>query len=184
MNSNLTSRPRTAIRLAALVAAAALAAGLALPATAMPDGHGHGHGQGHEGGHGGFGLPMLGGPGSIDRMLDSVNASAEQRTQLQQIAAAAAADMKAQREAGRALRAQVQQLFTQPALDARAAESLRQQMLAQQDQASKRTMQTMLDISRVLTLQQRQQLAERFGQRSAMMERHRSERESLDKAPR
>jgi periplasmic protein CpxP/Spy len=176
MNPTFHSRPRSASRLAALAAVAALAVGLALPATAMPGGHGH------EGGPGGFGLPMLGGPGGIDKMLDSVNASAEQRTQIQQIAAAAATDMKAQQEAGRALRAQVQQLFTQPTLDARAAEALRQQMLAQQDQASKRMMQTVLDVSRVLTLEQRQQLAERASQRTAMMERHRAERGAHDKA--
>ncbi len=181
-----SSRPRGASRLVALAAIAALAAGLALPAAAMPGGHEHGqrHGQGHGQGHGAgaFGLPMLAGPGGIDKMLDSVNASAEQRTQIQQIAAAAATDMKAQHEAGRALRAQVQQLFTQPTLDARAAEALRQQMLAQQDQASKRMMQTVLDVSRVLTLEQRQQLAERASQRTAMMERHRAERGAPDKA--
>ena len=177
-----SSRPRGASRLVALAAIAALAVGLALPAAAMPGGHEHGqgHGQGH--GAGAFGLPMLAGPGGIDKMLDSVNASAEQRTQIQQIAAAAATDMKAQHEAGRALRAQVQQLFTQPTLDARAAEALRQQMLAQQDQASKRMMQTVLDVSRVLTLEQRQQLAERASQRTAMMERHRAERGAHDKA--
>jgi Spy/CpxP family protein refolding chaperone len=180
MNPNRTSRPRGASRLAALAAVAALAAGLALPAAAMPSGHGHGHGQGQ--GMSAFGLPMLGGPASIDKMLDSVNATAEQRTQIQQIAAAAATDMKAQHEAGRALRAQVQQLFTQPTLDARAAEALRQQMLAQQDQASKRMMQTVLEVSRVLTLEQRQQLAERANQRMAMMERQRGERGSRDKA--
>jgi Spy/CpxP family protein refolding chaperone len=182
MNTNTTSRPRGASRLAALAAVAALAAGLALPAVAMPGGHGHGEGRGQ--GPGAFGLPMLAGPGGIDKMLDSVNASAEQRTQIQQIAAAAAADMKAQQEAGRALRAQVRELFTQPTLDARAAEVLRQQMLAQHDQASKRMMQTVLDVSRVLTLEQRQQLAERIGQRTAMMERHRGERAAQDKAPR
>lgn len=176
MNPNRTSRPRGASRLAALAAVAALAAGLALPAAAMPGGHGQGQGMGA------FGLPMLGGPAGIDKMLDSVNATPEQRTQIQQIAAAAATDMKAQHEAGRALRAQVQQLFTQPTLDARAAEALRQQMLAQQDQASKRMMQTVLDVSRVLTLEQRQQLAERANQRMAMMERHRGERGALEKA--
>lgn len=178
MNPNRIARPRGASRLIALAAIAALSAGLALPAAAMPGGQGHGQGQGMSA----FGLPMLGGPASIDKMLDSVNATAEQRTQIQQIAAAAATDMKAQHEAGRALRAQAQQLFTQPTLDARAAEALRQQMLAQQDEASKRMMQTVLDVSRVLTLEQRQQLAERAGQRMAMMERHRSERGARDKA--
>jgi Spy/CpxP family protein refolding chaperone len=82
----------------------------------------------------------------------------------------------------RQLRAQLQQWFAQPTSDARAGETLRQQMLAQQDQASKRMMQTVLDVSRVLTLEQRRQLAERAGQRTAMMERHRSERESMGKA--
>jgi Spy/CpxP family protein refolding chaperone len=174
MNPQTKPSTRVPSRLAALATVAALAAGLALPAAAMPGGHGHGRDAGA------FGMPMLGGPASIDRMLDSVNASAEQRTQIQQIAAAAAADMKAQRDAGRALREQAQQLFTQPAIDAGAAETLRQQMLAQQDQASRRMMQTVLDVSRVLTLEQRRQLADRAAQRSAMMERHRSERESMD----
>jgi protein CpxP len=169
---------RGASRLAALTAMAVVATGLSLPATAMPGSPGFGH----DAAAGGFGLPMFGGPGSIEKMLDSVNASAEQRAQIQQIAAAASADMKAQREAGRALRAQLQQWFAQPTSDARAGETLRQQMLAQQDQASKRMMQTVLDVSRVLTLEQRRQLAERAGQRTAMMERHRSERESMGKA--
>ena len=40
----------------------------------------------------------------IDHMLDGLNASDAQRGQIKQIAAAAAADLKAQREAGRALR--------------------------------------------------------------------------------
>jgi Spy/CpxP family protein refolding chaperone len=182
MNPNRYSRPRGASRLVALAAVAALAAGLALPVAAMPGGQGHGQGHGQGQGMSGFGLPMLGGPRSIDKMLDGVNATAEQRTQIQQIAAAAATDMKAQHEAGRALRAQVQQLFTQPTLDAGAAEALRQQMLAHQDQASKRMMQTVLDVSRVLTPEQRQQLAERASQRTAMMERHRSERGARDKA--
>ncbi len=177
MNPNRTSAPRGASRLAALAAVAALAAGLALPAAAMPGGHGQGQGMSAA-----FGLPMLGGPRSIDKMLDGVNATPEQRTQIQQIAAAAAADMKARHEAGRALRAQAQQLFTQPTLDARAAETLRQQMLAQQDEASKRMMQTVLDVSRVLTLEQRQQLAERANQRMAMMERHAAERGGREKA--
>jgi periplasmic protein CpxP/Spy len=174
MNPNLNIRTGSTGRLAALAAVATLAVGLALPVAAMPGAPGHG----------GFGLPMLGGPSGIDKMLSSVNASADQRAQIQQITAAAAADMKAQRDAARELQAQIQQLFTQPTLDARTAETLRQQMLAQQDTASKRMMQVVLDVSRVLTLEQRKQLSERLSQRTAMMERHRGERESLDKATR
>ena len=73
-------------------------------------------------------------------------------------------------------------LFTQPTVDARAAEALRQQMLAQHDQASQRMLQTMLDVSRVLTPEQRKTLSDRMQQRRSMMERHRHERQSLDGA--
>lgn len=140
--------------------------------------------QGRHGPHGegGFmGGPMMMGRG-LDRMLDSVNASDAQRTQIKQIAQAAAADLKAQHEAGRALHEQAMTLFTQPTVDANAAEALRQQMLAQHDQASKRMLQAMLDVSRVLTPEQRQQLAQKMKQRHEMMQRHMQERRQLDSA--
>ena len=124
--------------------------------------------------HGGMmGGPMLGGP-HAERLLDAVNATADQRTQIKQIMDSARADMKAQREAGRALHDQMRQLFTQPTVDARAAETLRQQQLAQHDAASKRMAQAMVEASRVLTPEQRAKtLAERMaGQRRSMMERH------------
>jgi Spy/CpxP family protein refolding chaperone len=76
----------------------------------------------------------------------------------------------------------MQALFTQPTVDANAAESLRQQMLARHDAASKRMMQAMLDVSRVLTPEQRQQLAQHMKQRRDMMERHMKERRQLDGA--
>jgi Spy/CpxP family protein refolding chaperone len=135
---------------------------------------------GHEGGmHGGPGIGMLAGRG-LDRMLDSVNASAEQRSQIKSIAEAAKADMQAQREAGKGMREQMMTLFTQPTVDANAVETLRAQMLQQHDQASRRITQAMLDVSRVLTPEQRQQLAERAAQRRSMMERHRNERRSIE----
>jgi Spy/CpxP family protein refolding chaperone len=71
-------------------------------------------------------------------------------------------------------------VFTAPTVDANAAEQLRQQMLAQHDQASKRMLQAMLDISRVLTPEQRQQLAQKMKQRHEMMERHMRERQQLE----
>lgn len=131
------------------------------------------------GGHGMFMGPPLMGRG-LDHLLDGVNATDAQRTQIKQIAAAAAADLKAQREAGKALHEQALTLFTQPTVDANAAEALRQQMLARHDQASKRMLQAMLDISRVLTPEQRQQLAQKMKQRHEMMQRHMRERQQLD----
>ena len=190
---NFTQRP---LHLLAATFFVALAATVAQPAAAQPMGGpgmmGHrdgGHGKmDHRGGGAGMGMGMgmmgMDAPHMIDRMLDAVNASPEQRAQIKQITQAAQTDMRTQRDAGRKLHEQGQALFTQPAVDARAAEALRQQMLAQHDQASKRKLQTMLDVSRVLTPEQRKTLAERMAQRRSMMERHRSERESIDKAPR
>jgi Spy/CpxP family protein refolding chaperone len=165
----------TPLRLLAATAAIAMAAFAMQPATAAP--------HGERGGPGGaFG--MMGGPKMVERMLDTVNASADQRAQIKQILEASRTDMRAQHEAGRKLREDTLAIFTQPNVDARAAEALRQQMLAQHDQASKRMLQTMLDVSRVLTPEQRKTLADRMAQRRAMMERHRAEREGADKAPR
>jgi periplasmic protein CpxP/Spy len=44
---------------------------------------------------------------------------------------------------------------------------------------SKRMLQAQLDVARVLSPEQRKLMAERMNQHRAMMERHRSERESL-----
>jgi Spy/CpxP family protein refolding chaperone len=129
--------------------------------------------------HGGAEMGM--GPGlfmagpRLDRMLDSVNATDAQRAQIKQIAQAAAADLKAQHQAGSSLHDQMQQLFTQPTVDANAVEALRQQMLAQHDQASKRVMQAMLDISRVLSPEQRTQLVQKMQERRAKMQQRMQE---------
>lgn len=177
--------PRTALnRVVAVPArhlALTMALGLALAGGAMQSAQAAPGSPGMHAEHGGPGGMGMANPRRIDRMLDSVNATADQRTQIQAIVKAAQADMLSQRQQGRALHQQSQALFAQPNVDARAAESLRQQMLAQHDQASKRTLQMMLDISRVLTPEQRAKVAERMNQRRTMMERHRSEREALDK---
>jgi Spy/CpxP family protein refolding chaperone len=76
----------------------------------------------------------------------------------------------------------MQALLAQPTVDARAAEALRQQASALHDQASKRVLQAMIDVSRVLTPEQRKTLADRAAQHRSMMERHRAEREALDKS--
>ena len=91
--------------------------------------------------------------------------------------------MKAQRTAGTGLHEQAMQLFMQPTVDATAVESLRQQMLLQHDQASRRISQAMIEISRVLTAEQRAQLGTQMKKRQEMMQRHMSERHSLEGAP-
>jgi periplasmic protein CpxP/Spy len=128
-----------------------------------------------------MGLPMHG--RMLERMLDSVNATADQRTQIAQITTAARTNGKAQWEAGRALHLQLTQLLTAPVVDANAVEALRQQMLQQHDAMSKNMMQTMVSIANVLTPDQRKTLADRLAQRRDMMQRHWQERQQLQGAP-
>jgi periplasmic protein CpxP/Spy len=123
------------------------------------DGAGMMHGMHHHGGmHGGM---MLGGRG-LERMLKDVNATDAQRAQIQKIADSARTDIKALHEGGAKFHDQGLAILTQPTVDAAAAEKLRQQMLAQHDQVSKRMLTTMLDISKVLTPEQRATLATRM----------------------
>lgn len=136
----------------------ALAIGSAASMTAFAHGHG--------------GHAMAGSQKHIARMLDSVNATEAQRTQVKQIVDAATADMKATREASKGLREQQMALFTQPTVDANAVEALRKQMLAEHDLSSQRMVQAMLEVSRVLTPEQRQKLAETMKARHEKMGRH------------
>lgn len=164
--------PRRSLQGLALGLVIALAGTASLTAWAQPH---HAHA-----GPGGAGMMLGGSPRHLDRMLDGVGASDAQRSQIRQIAEAAAKDLKAQREAGKALRERQVELFTQPNVDANAVEALRQQMLAQHDQTSRRMTQAMLDASRVLTPEQRVKLAERIKSRRDLMQRHQRERQQLE----
>jgi len=159
-----------------LAASVVLAMAGTVAVSAWADRGAGGHGGHRMGSHGMF----LGSPEhmarGIDRLLDGVDATDAQRTQIKAIVQQAAADLKGQRDAGRTLRDQAMQLFTAPAVDAAAAESLRQQMLAQHDTASRRTLQAMLEISGVLTPEQRATLAEKMKQRQAHMHKRMQER--------
>jgi periplasmic protein CpxP/Spy len=145
----------------------AISATVALSVWAAPGG---GH---HGGGFGGPGM-FMGSPDhvnrAVDHMLDGLNATDAQRAQIKQIVTQAAADLKGQRETTRALRDKAMQVFTAPSVDAAAAESVRQQMIAQHDAASRRTLQAMLDISGVLTPEQRAKIGEQMKQRQQRMQ--------------
>jgi Spy/CpxP family protein refolding chaperone len=161
------------------VAVVAAAGAFVVGASAAPsDGMmGGGHGMMmHGGGHG----PMSG--RMLERMLDRVDATAEQRAQIKTIVQTAMTEMQAQRGSRQAMREQAMALFTQPTVDARAAEELRVQQMARADAASKRMLQAMLDVSRVLTPEQRQRLAESMKQRHDMRQRHHRERQSPEPA--
>ena len=175
MNQIQTASRKGNLSLWLATAAVALAAGFSQ--TALADPHhgrgGHGMGEHGMGGHGmGQGRHMAG-------MLDAAKATPEQRAQIHKLMQDAHTEMKGQREAGKALHQQGQALFVQPNVDARAVETLRQQKMAMMDQASKRKTKLMLDISGVLTPEQRKTVADSMAQRRSMHERHQSEREAL-----
>lgn len=120
----------------------------------MHEGHGHRHGG-----------PGMGPGRHMERLLERVNATPEQRTQIRGIFEAAAADMRAQGDTRRQLHEQGLTLLSQPTIDAAAVERLRQQMVAQHDQASQRWSRAMVEAAGVLTPAQRTQLAELMRQR-------------------
>ena len=107
---------------------------------------------------------------AIDVMLDGLGATDAQRSQIKQIAIQTAADLKTQADAGRAMRDQGLQIFTAPTVDPAAAEQLRQQMLKQHDQMSRRITQGMLAVANVLTPEQRAKLGQRIRDREARMQ--------------
>lgn len=168
----------------AAIAAVAAAAAFAQPAPAQglsgaptaPHAMQHAmqHGGLHQGMHQGMGGHHLA------RMLDVVKASPDQRSQIKTIMDAAHAELKAQREAGRGLQQQMQAALAAPNIDARQVETLRSQISAGRDAASKRMTQAMVDAARVLTPEQRKTLAEQMAQRRSMLERHASERAAFD----
>ncbi len=168
------SRSARGVKAAVAGVVLALAAGAGVTAWAQgPHGGGHGrHMHAMHGMHGGGGM-FMGSPERIDRLLDGLNATEAQRTQIKQIARAAAQDLRAQRKEGRALRDQAAAIFTAPTVDAAAAESLRQQMLARHDASSRRITQAMLEASAVLTPEQRVKLGERIESRKQRMEERR-----------
>lgn len=166
---------------AAALSAALLAGGFAWlgPARAMPGHHGGPRADGAPG------MPMMmGSPRHLDRLLEDIGASADQRQQVRGILDAAASDLRAQRQSDRSLREQGLQLFQAPNVDAAAAEAWRRQAMARHDQASQRMLQAMLDVAKVLTSEQRRQLGERIAEWGAMASRHRGERAPAERSAR
>jgi len=140
---------------AVLLLAAALAAPLAQAQTAPAAGHAR---------HGAM---------QKARNLQAIGASAAQQSQIQAILKQARDDVRLQHQASGNLHQQLAQLLAAPAVDASAAESVRQKILAQQDSTSQRMLQARLQVAEVLTPEQRQKLlALNEQQRAKWQERH------------
>ena len=157
----------------AMAASVLVVAAAAAIQPAHAEDFGHGHGRAMAGPR--ADMMMFGGTPEhvarmVDHMLNGLSATDAQRAQIKQIAMAAAVDIKTQRDSARSLREKGMQIFTAPTVDAGAAEAVRQQMSAQLDMTSKRYLQAMLDVSNVLTPEQRARIGERMKQRQAQMQ--------------
>lgn len=140
--------------------------GAAPPHAAMMMGEGGGNGAG------GFGAGLPFGGRHLQHLLDEAKVSDVQRTQIQQIADKAQADLKPLFDEGRKLHEQGLAIWAAPTIDANAAEALRQQTLAHHDKVSRRMTQAMLDVGNVLTPEQRATVAAQIKKHHEAMSRH------------
>ncbi len=154
-----------AFRITPLLRVTTVAAALVVGGIAA---HAEGPGPGHHGGPGMMAPDGLFG-GHMGHVLDLVNATDAQRSQIEAIFKAARQDLAGQREAGRKLHEQMATLYTATNIDAAAIESLRAEMSAQHEAASKRLSQASIDAARVLTPEQRAKIAEVMKKRQARM---------------
>lgn len=156
MDETSTGRRRFFRRAAIATLIGGLAAGAGLTAWA--------HG-GPRGWHGGEGFSEE----RVERMVKhfgvEVDATAEQKAKLTEIATAAAKDLQPLREKAREARKQAMELLAAPAVDRNAIERLRSEQMQAADAASKRLTQALADVAEVLTPEQRKQLAERMQKR-------------------
>ncbi|RZJ10049.1 MAG: periplasmic heavy metal sensor [Rubrivivax sp.] len=128
----------------------------------------HAEPGGHRGGHAMMAPNGMFG-GHMKHMLDRVNATDAQRAQIDAIYKAARQDLAGQREAGIKLHEQMATLYASTNVDAVAIESVRVQMSAQHDAASKRLSQATIEAARVLTPEQRVKIAEFMKKRHERM---------------
>jgi len=163
IESRTRSRSRKGLwmGLALMLGAGALAVGVP-----MAQAHDFGGGPGGAGMHGG-------GPGGhfgfrVQRLLEKVNASDSQKTQVKAIWDGLAPQLKAAHQQHGELHKQIAQAMAAPTIDPARIEKLRQQSVQAMDQTSKLITQGMVQTAQVLTPDQRKQAL-------AEIEKHRGE---------
>jgi periplasmic protein CpxP/Spy len=108
----------------------------------------------------------------IDRMIDAVGGTPEQKGRIVAIARAALAELRPMREQARQARRQGLELLAAPSIDRPALEKLRTLQMQAADALSRRIMQAMADAAEVLTPEQRTKVAERIRHRMERRWRH------------
>jgi len=101
----------------------------------------------------------------VERMLDGIDVSAEQKSRINAIVSEVAKEMEPLRQQRRDARREAMEILTRPTVDRAEIEAFRVEKLKLADAASKRFTQGIADIAEVLTPEQRTALAEKFSQR-------------------
>lgn len=99
----------------------------------------------------------------LERVLERVGATPEQRAQVKTIWDGLRPQIKAVHEQRRAVRKQMMAAITAPSIDAGAVEKLRRETMTLADRASALMTQGLVATSQVLTPEQRKQAGEAFG---------------------
>ena len=97
----------------------------------------------------------------VERMLSKVDATAEQKTKVADIAKSAMRDLLPLRQQHRAAREKALDLLTKPTIDRAALEDLRSQEVKLGETLSRRVTQALGDIAEVLTPEQRVRVGDR-----------------------
>jgi periplasmic protein CpxP/Spy len=154
---NQTIRPsRSRLRRRLLGGLAVLVAGGAL-SLSVAQAHGFGGGGGPDGMFGGGGGGFM--AFKVERMLDRVGATDGQKAQIKAIWVGLRPQFKATHEQHAKLRQQITQVMTAPTIDPAAAEKLRQQSVQLMDKTSSVITHGLVETARVLTPDQRKQIA-------------------------
>ena len=126
------------------------------------------HSDRHKGGHG-FGWFA---EKKIERMLDKVEASDDQRARVHAIVKAAVADLQEVRGLKREVRQDLVAALTKESIDRAELEALRQRKLETVDRMSQRMLTALADAAEVLTPAQRAELAEKWKSHGRHHHRH------------
>jgi periplasmic protein CpxP/Spy len=169
----LPAQPSLLLRMRWALGGLAVIGGL-MAATATFDARAEHQQEAQERHHGGagmmMGLPMQG--HRMDRMYKRLNVSDAQKTQLQALAKSQQADMMQARQTHQALHQEMLNLLKQPTMDDASVQTWRTKVLAHHQEMMAKRLQAGVDMARVLTAPQRQQLAELLGKRMAGKGKH------------
>ncbi len=125
----------------------------------------HGQGDHGRGDHGPAGMMGMMGGRQLDRMMDRVDATEDQRGKIRDIARAARNDVEKLTDVLRPLRKAAIEQLTAPTLNPAGVEGVRSRLSGVSDEISKRVTTAMIDVAQVLTPEQRAKIGEEMNSR-------------------